>query len=698
MKLGTKLYLGFAALILILLSLGSLAVWKMSRVRTDTTVLAKAYMPAVMVANDIERETLMAMFELRAYGFTSETNYLSKGLAKLAEAKESVAEAKALADASGATLSSLKQAADVAGSKALEYEQSVQETVNVTAALNKNLAFMDKAALDYISVCTRFLATHADHLSAALSGTRPTTTADASPSAGVDTAEAQDSVRKMALINDVIDLGNAIQIGNFKAQARRDPALLQEIQKLFVTVDGKLDALKSITKLPVDLKHIDDCHAAAQAYDDAMSDYLKHWLTREELGRKRTVLAASMLAEAERASRSSAEASGSMATAASNSLSTASTTMVVGLVIGVIVGAVIAFFLTRSITRPIRAVAEALSAGAEQTASAAGEVSSASQSLAEGASEQAASLEETSSSLEEMASMTRRNAENAGKVKDLGSQARQSGDQGVLDMGKMIVAMQAIKVSSDEVAKIIKTIDEIAFQTNILALNAAVEAARAGEAGMGFAVVADEVRNLAQRAAQAAKETATKIEDSVQKSAQGAEISSKVATSLEEIVNKSRQVDELAGEVAAASREQSQGIDQVNTAVTQMDKVTQSNAASAEESASAAEELNAQAENLKDAVAQLLRVVDGDRPSATRNPVRDGTTRAKSPSSKRSWKPSSTSSEPRNQASTDSGSSVSGGDDHSAEHSGHSAPKRESSVGASVRSGRAPTGDGFMDF
>ena len=152
---------------------------------------------------------------------------------------------------------------------------------------------------------------------------------------------------------------------------------------------------------------------------------------------------------------------------------------------------------------------------------AAGQVSSASQSLAEGASEQAASLEETSSSLEEMSSMTKRNAENAQKANELAKQARAAADTGVGDMQAMNAAMDAIKASSDDIAKIIKTIDEIAFQTNILALNAAVEAARAGEAGMGFAVVADEVRNLAQRSAQAAKETAAKIEGAVSKTAQG---------------------------------------------------------------------------------------------------------------------------------------------------------------------------------
>ena len=178
-------------------------------------------------------------------------------------------------------------------------------------------------------------------------------------------------------------------------------------------------------------------------------------------------------------------------------------------------------------------------------------------------------------------------------------------------MKDMIQAMDAIKASSDDVAKIIKTIDEIAFQTNILALNAAVEAARAGEAGMGFAVVADEVRNLAQRSAQAAKETAAKIEAAIDKTHLGVEVSAKVVQSLNEIVAKVRIVDELVAEVAGASSEQSQGISQINIAVGEMDKITQSGAATAEEAAAAASEMTAQAESMKHAVDGLLKLVGG---------------------------------------------------------------------------------------
>ncbi len=289
---------------------------------------------------------------------------------------------------------------------------------------------------------------------------------------------------------------------------------------------------------------------------------------------------------------------------------------VITLVAGLLASLGVAFWLSRSIARPMKRVADVLFGGAEQTAMVASQVSSSSQSLADGASTQAASLEETSSSMEEMSSITKKNTETAERVKQIARQTREAGDTGTRDMASMAAAMDAIKTSSAGVAKIIKTIDEIAFQTNLLALNAAVEAARAGEAGQGFAVVADEVRSLAQRSAQAAKETAVMIEDAVGKSAAGVEISGKVARSLEDIVAKARQVDELVAEVASGSREQSQGIEQVARAITEMDKVTQANAATAEETASVAKELDSQSAALKGAVAELQEQVDGVRSQA----------------------------------------------------------------------------------
>jgi len=277
----------------------------------------------------------------------------------------------------------------------------------------------------------------------------------------------------------------------------------------------------------------------------------------------------------------------------------------------ILVGAGFMWYSARSITRPIAQATEQLASGSSETSAAANQVAIASQSLAEGATEQAASLEETSASLEEMSGVTNRNAESATKANELTREARKAADVGAEDMQIMNAAMQDIKASSDDIAKIIKTIDEIAFQTNILALNAAVEAARAGEAGAGFAVVADEVRNLAQRAAQAARETAGKIEGAINKTTQGVQISEKVSKSLSEIVEKVRQVDELVAEVSTASREQNQGVKQISTAVTQMDQIVQSNAAGAEESASASEELNAQSATLQRIVEELNDLITG---------------------------------------------------------------------------------------
>ena len=210
-----------------------------------------------------------------------------------------------------------------------------------------------------------------------------------------------------------------------------------------------------------------------------------------------------------------------------------------------------------------------------------------------------------------MASSTARNASHAGSAKDLAAESRHAAEGGAKDMREMAVAMTEFKEASASVAKIVKTIDEIAFQTNILALNAAVEAARAGEAGLGFAVVAEEVRNLAQRSARAAQETAATVERTIQRSERGFQLSQKVLTMLESLVGKVREVDDFVGRIATASNEQNQGIGGINAAVGEMDAITQRTAASAEETASASEELNAQAEVLKETVARLVVLIEG---------------------------------------------------------------------------------------
>lgn len=269
----------------------------------------------------------------------------------------------------------------------------------------------------------------------------------------------------------------------------------------------------------------------------------------------------------------------------------------------------------------LHAIMNSLSDGSQQVASASTQVSNASQALAEGANEQAASLEETSSSLEEMASMTQQSNNNAQEVNSLMVKSSDLINQCKDSMNRLVKAIEEIKNSSDETARIVKTIDEIAFQTNLLALNAAVEAARAGDAGRGFAVVADEVGNLAQRASEAARNTGALIEQSVKNSERGVGVAQETARALDTVILSSQKVAGLIAEIAASSKEQSQGIGQINQAVAQLDSVTQQNSSAAEESAAASEELNAQADQLLVLVRDLEGLVGAAGAHHRKEPV-----------------------------------------------------------------------------
>ena len=283
----------------------------------------------------------------------------------------------------------------------------------------------------------------------------------------------------------------------------------------------------------------------------------------------------------------------------------------VALLLAAVVAAFIAFYTVHRGSRSLRNYASEITESAGQVSSAAQQVTAASQALAQGSSEQAATLEETSASAEEINSMTQKNAANARSAAGETESADVLLKETTQKLDQMIGSMNEINASSEKISRIIRVIDEIAFQTNILALNAAVEAARAGEAGMGFAVVADEVRNLAQRSAQAAKDTSALIEESIVRSQDGKVRLDEVAKCVSKVVDNASRIKILAGEVHVGSQEQAKGIEQIAKAVAQMQRVTQSTAASAEESASAGEEMSAQATGLNNAAVLLNELIGG---------------------------------------------------------------------------------------
>ncbi|MFO7910775.1 MAG: methyl-accepting chemotaxis protein, partial [Desulfotignum sp.] len=519
LSLGVKITLGFTILIIISIILGSMAIWNMNRVETESTMLANEYIPEVDVAVELRGASNRVMYEMRGYGFTEDTAFYEAGLKELAAVDAALEKAYAL-EAASPNLKQLKGYLEIATKAVDDYKALVQETVDTNARLAEQRNSMDTAAAAYMTNSSAFLAGQNEQfkkdlaarqekirlvselddigtsarvlnfqsqaiddpslmLSAieAIEKAGPVLTqlrqisSDKEDIARIDATDAaaenyQDAMNrflteknkgsmasvtrlndirsdmdknagtyvencdaylegqqekltqdmlerqtKITLVNDIIDLGNATRIGAFRSQALRSPAVMEEAVQNFAQIDTIFEELKKITRLPEDLQRIEEVKTAGNGYKDAMGNFLKNWVFLQELSDKRGAAGQAVIDACKETADAGMTATEQIAQAAVSSLSTASTVMIFGLVAALVVGILAAFFITRSITKPVNRIIAGLNEGSDQVASASGQVSSASQSLAEGASEQAASIEETSSSMEEMASMTKNNAE-----------------------------------------------------------------------------------------------------------------------------------------------------------------------------------------------------------------------------------------------------------------------------------------------
>jgi methyl-accepting chemotaxis protein len=598
MKLGTKIALGFGAMLMLTMILGGVTVVNMRQVSTISDSLADEYVPEVRIAGDLQKASLETMYEMRGYGLTGEDKYVNEGREHLVEVNEHLAEAQELAD-NAKFLKLLAGQVTEAKSAVAEYAKLVDETEKVNKEIDGIRVALDEGASKYIKNANEFV--ESQYVKQREENGRTDLSAD----------QRNERLLKIDLSNQLLDVGNDTRIKVFKAQALNDLSFLASAQENFPKIYDILDRMAPVTTSADNIQQMAAVRAAAKQYSDAAAALAVCDAKLADLGKKRNDAGERVLAACEATAKAGNEGAVRRTNEAQSAMSTTNTLIIIGMLAALAIGSALAFFITRSITGPINRIISGLDGASGQVSSASGQIAQASQQMAEGASEQAAALEETSASLQEMAAMTQRNADSAKDAARIAVDMKSGGDQGREAMGRMADSIQRIKQSSDETAKIIKTIDEIAFQTNLLALNAAVEAARAGDAGKGFAVVAEEVRNLAQRSAEAARETSELIQGSRERADEGVAVSDEVSTILESMVTAIAKLNELVGGVAESSEEQARGIEEVNGAVEQMDTVTQTNAANAEESASASEELSAQAAELKGMVEQMVNLVGG---------------------------------------------------------------------------------------
>jgi methyl-accepting chemotaxis protein len=586
LKLGAKIAGGFVGILAVTVAALGVVMAQVSEEAQSSAHLANQVAPQVALASDLERAISAAMLEMKRFEYTFDPQALQRARAAVEKGQATLVKAREHANRYP-DLREFRAAVDREEQFFGAYSELVAKTVTNAQGLGADRAALNTQAGAFMAAAEKFREARPESL----------------------------EIREVQLA------ATQARLAVWKAQAERDPQAME----------AALSSLDEVSALLLKAKaanHGEDLQRLVTQMQEAAVDYRAQakrlaasWVENDELGRQRISAGTTVLDASRAVAVAGVESTTREAGDTAAAMKGVQTVVAVGLLVALLVGGLLAFFVTRTITRPIERIIEGLTRAGDQVASASGQVASSSQQMAAGASQQASNLEQISSTLEEVTSMTRQNAESARRANGQAKSAADAASRGALSVDRMSEAMARIKDSATETAKIVKTIDEIAFQTNLLALNAAVEAARAGDAGKGFAVVAEEVRTLAQRSAEAAKNTAELIEESQRNAESGGTVSAEVNGILREIVTSAGAVTSLVSDVASASEQQATGVAQVNTAVSQMDHVTQSNAANAEQSASASEELSAQAVELNQMVEQLVHLVRGQNTGSPGGPV-----------------------------------------------------------------------------
>jgi len=615
LKLGRKLAIGFGLLIAITAAIGIVAILNMNTIKNGSNKLSDSYVPIVRVSNDIERNALLTMYNMRGYGLTGDMKYLEQAETYLQATNNHLNQAREISG-NNAELNRLSNDAQVAITMLDNYRTLINKTVNANEDLDSYRNQMDRAASEFMDNCFNYLSDQNTTFARDIVNTN-----DKKLFAG--------RLNKITWINDIVDKGNELRVANFKSQSLRNPQTYQMVLNSF-DISDEMRKLRNFTRTDQNFAALDDIESAADHYKMAMQNYLETWLDLNNLAIERDDVGQQLLAQAQKVANDGMESTQAVAIDARDRSKASSGVLLIGLIIAMVAGVVMAASLTRIITNPIKQgvdFAESISkgdltaelkvdqndevgrlakalqemvgrlkeiitgiiSGADSIAAASLQMSSTSQQMSQGASEQASSAEEVSSSMEQMSANIQQNTSNAQETEKIAVAASSGVLEGNETSQRSVQAMR-------EIAEKITIINDIAFQTNILALNAAVEAARAGEHGKGFAVVASEVRKLAERSGEAAN-------DIDRLSREGVDISEKAGKVLSEIVPEIEKTAHLVKEISAASMEQSSGSDQVNTAIQQLSQVTQQNAAASEEMATSAEELSSQAEQLQELVA-----------------------------------------------------------------------------------------------